>query len=981
MPMPVVASSDAVEAPDTVVRARLLPGPEMRVLGVLMTLVGLLGEVIAESGGRPIELGPARQRCVLAALAVDAGRVVPVDRLADRVWAPDLPPRPRAILPSYLSRLRTALGVDIAARSGGYVLLDVTTDLARFRELVGQARGAEDDVAFARLTEALGCWRGEALSGLDSEWAQAERARLRLERSAAEVDLVDVRLRQGEGAALLAGLALLLAEHPLDERVAGQQLLALARAGRAADALEHYRVFRARLVAELGAEPRPELQELHKRVLAGDFGGAVPAAPAAPGAPAAPVVVPRQLPAAPMPFVGRVDELERLDAALTSFGGRADGEERPDAASTSPATVATPAAAVTAATHVTPAVAVAPIAPTSPVTVITGAGGIGKTWLALHWAHRFAARFPDGQLFVDLQGFSTQGPPMAPEVALRGFLAALGVEPAGVPADAAAQAVMFRELVANRTMLVVLDNAAEVAQVEPLLPGGSCTVLVTSRNRLGLDAAHVSLDVLARAESHDLLARRLGVDRVAAEPGAAEELCTSCGGFPLALSILTGHAHTRPNVPLTELAAELRALGLGALDSEDAIASLPTVLSLSVRALSAAQARMFVLLGIAPGPDISTEAAVGLAGPEAPELLRALEKASLVTVTGARYRMHDLIRQHAAAQDLGVAEREAALRRVVEHYLHTAFRGDQLLSPEREPVDLEPRAPEFADGPAALAWFDAEHACLLAAHELAVAKGWHTEVFQLAWSLNTFHYRRGLFRDEAAVWRRGLAAAEHAGAWRAQARRHLGRACGKLGRFEEATAHLEAAIELAEAEQDLLGMAYGHGNLAMLLSEQGEYRRSLDHVARVRELFQALGKPGREAQCLNNMAWLESQLGDYDAARGHGEASLVLHRETGFRVGEGYALDTLGHIELHSGRPRQAVERYRQALAVRRDLGDNYETANTLFDLGKAFVALGQRENAQEVWQEALDLYRAQQRAIEVQRVLEAMNEPQLTRG
>jgi DNA-binding SARP family transcriptional activator len=420
-----------------------------------MRAVRLLGEVTAHVGGREVELGPARQRCVLAALAVDAGRVVAVDRLVDRVWAPDVPRRARATLQSYVSRLRQVLagqdGLDIERRPGGYVLLAEETDLRCFRDLCARARGAADGATAARvLAEALAMWRGEALTGLDSEWARAERDQLHQERLAAEHDLVDARLRAGHGEELLAVLSARVAEHPLDERVAGQYMVALSRAGRSADALAHYRRLRARLVEELGADPGAALQELHQRILGG-------ATAAGGGAGVEPVAVPRQLPAAPAPFVGRRDELDRL---ATSGAG------------------------------------------TVVVSAVAGAGGIGKTWLTLHWAHRCAGRFPDGQLFVDLRGFSPEGPPMPAETALRGFLDALGVESGRVPVDPHAQAALFRSLVAGRRMLLVLDNAADTAQVAPLLPGSeTCTVVVTSRNRLpGLitahGARHLLLDVL-----------------------------------------------------------------------------------------------------------------------------------------------------------------------------------------------------------------------------------------------------------------------------------------------------------------------------------------------------------------------------------------------------------------------------------------------------------------------------------------------------
>ncbi|HEY8981932.1 MAG TPA: helix-turn-helix domain-containing protein, partial [Streptomyces sp.] len=363
---------------------------------------------------------------------------------------------------------------------------------------------------------------------------------------------------------------------------------------------------------------------------------------AATGEETAPAVpVPRQLPAAPAPFVGRDDELARLDAVL---GAGSEG------------------------------------APTVVVSTIAGAGGVGKSWLVLHWAHRNAGRFPDGQLFVDLRGFSPDSEPMDPAVAVRGFLDALGVEPGRVPVAVHAQAALLRSLVADRRMLLVLDNAVDTAQVVPLLPGGdTCVVAVTSRNRLpGLVTGHgarlVSVDTLTDAEAHGLLVARLGAARVDAEPGAVRELVRLCGGFPLALSIVAGRAHTHPHLSLTALAGELRDDVLDVLDDADPAASLPAVLSSSHRALSAEEAHVFALLALAPGPDISLPAAAGLTGLGAGRtrsVLRRLEQSSLIAQdTAGRYRMHDLIRRYAATVH---TMDDAGLRRVLDFYTHTAY--------------------------------------------------------------------------------------------------------------------------------------------------------------------------------------------------------------------------------------------------------------------------------------------------------------------
>ncbi|MFJ6673304.1 AfsR/SARP family transcriptional regulator [Actinosynnema sp. NPDC091369] len=914
--------------------------------------IGLLGEVAVSVDGHALDVGPDRQRCVLAALAVDVGRVVSVDRLIERVWGESPPSRARATLLSYLSRLRRVL-VAVHRRPGGYVLeVDPSSvDLHRFRALRERARAGDDAAAAGLLGEALALWRGEALTGLRGDWAAAERGRLDQERLDAERDLVDVRLRLGHGEGLVSLLATRADEWPLDERVAGQYMLALHRAGRTADALAHYRQVRDRLVAELGADPGAALQDLHRQVLAAD-----PALTARTGGPA---VTPRQLPASPASFIGRRDGLDRLDAAVggAAVAGQPDGRRHPATADT---------------------------AGTVAITAIAGPGGIGKTWLALHWAHRHAERFPDGQLFVDLRGFSPDSAPMAPEVAIRGFLDALGVEPARVPVAPHAQAALFRSLVADKRMLLVLDNAADTAQVTPLLPGGECTVVVTSRTQLpGLitthGAHHVQLDVLTDVEAHALLADRLGHDRVTAEPAAVEGLIRSCGGFPLALSIVAGHAATRPRLPLAALVAELRDLGLDALDDVDPAASLPAVLSWSYRALSPEQATVFGLLGIAPGPDISLPAAVSLTGrPRA--VLRELERASLITQdTADRWRMHDLIRAYAATTVEGRADE--ALTRVLDFYLHTAHAAERLQAPHFQPLDLDPPAPgvrphPLADEGAAVAWLDAEHANLLASQQAAAAAHRYDTVWRLAWTLTNYHQRRGRAHDQLTVWRAALRAADHLAdpTTRMVAHRRVGRAHTRLGRHEEATEHLRHALSLAERHGDPEQQGHTHHELTWAFIQRGDERQALTHAERALVLYRTFDQPVWEALALNLVGWCAARLGDYDTARARCQAALALYRDHDSPNGEADVLDSLGYIDHHTGDHRRAVDHYRRALALRNATGNTASAADTLDHVGHPHVALGRTDQARAAWYEALELYRQQGRDTDAQRVQEQLD-------
>ena len=902
----------------------------------------LLGGIAVLDDDVALDLGPARQRCVLAALAVDAGRVVSVERLMHRVWGEDPPLRARATLQNYLSRLRMLLAnaAAVVRRPGGYALEVERSaiDLFRFRALCDQARGIDDRQAAALLRQALALWRGEALTGVEGDWAAAERDRLHQELLDAECDLTEILLRLGHGEDLVATLAARSAQWPLDERVTSQFMLALHRAGRSADALAQYRQLRDRLVDELGTDPGTALQNLHRRVLDNDP-ALVPAAEPT-GAP-----VPRQLPAPPRWFTGRDTELARLDKA---FG------EDPQAG----ATVV--------------------------ISAIGGAGGIGKTWLALHWAHRHADEFPDGHLFTDLRGFNPTERPVAPDTALFGFLTALGVAPDHVPADLDAKAALYRSLVAGRRMLVVLDNAATADQVTPLLPGSPrCTVLVTGRTRLPslIDrhgARHLHLDVLARTEARALLTARLGADRVAAEPDAVDELIDLCGGYPLALSITARHAEAQS---LAEVAAELRELGLEMLDeASDPAASLPAVLSWSLRRLTDEQRTVFGLLGVTPGADTAVPAVVSLTGlppARARKALAALEVASLLERRPhGRYGMHDLIRAYAASTELPEDVREAALVRVLDFYLHTAFAADRLLDPTRQLLQPDPPAAgvqphPLPDAAAALSWLQAEHATLLAAQRAALGLGRHHVAWHLAWALGTFHVRQGHGPDELTTWRIALDAAAHLPdpAMLSRTHRFLGRACSRLGLREDAVEHLDQALAVAVRQHDPGEQAHTHLVLALARGQQGDNHRALEHARQALDLYRALDHPEREATALNQVGWFAACVGDLDTARDHCRAALTLIRRHHDPVGEADTLDSLGLIAHRSGDHQQAVDHYQSALALYRTLGNAHMVADTLDHLGDTHTALGRHEQAREAWREALALCREQGRDADAARL------------
>ncbi|PSL55916.1 putative ATPase [Saccharothrix carnea] len=658
----------------------------------------------------------------------------------------------------------------------------------------------------------------------------------------------------------------------------------------------------------------------------------------------APVVgPPRQLPAMPAAFVGRESALAALDEALD------DGAHR-----------------------------------SSAISLIGGAGGIGKTWLALRWAHRRLERFPDGQLFVDLRGFSPKGGPVAPETAVQGFLAALGVEPGRVPPDLDGQAALFRSVTADRRVLVVLDNAVSAEQVEPLLPGGpSCAVVVTSRRILsGLvarhGARHLALDVLADDEARAALESRLGGPRLSAEPAAVTRLLALCRGLPLALAIAAGRAHTNPDLAVADLVADIDRSGTAALDDDDPTASLPAVLATSFRALTAEHRHAVRLLALAPGPDIGLTAAASLLGlplDRTARVLRALHEASLLDhgVRG-RYRMHDLIRRH--TDDLPAPERDRALRRVVDHYLHTAHHADRLLYPHREPLrparpapgTLVPRLPAEDQ---AMAWFDTEHPNLLAATHTAATSGRHRVVWHLARALDTFHFRRGHRDDRVAVWRAALDAAAHLPdpAARISAHRNLGIAYAVLEHPTRAITHLDRSLALAEQHDDPVQQARTHQMLGWAWHWRGDLRRALDHAERALALHDRLDRPVPRADTLNQIGWYAAHLGDHDSAHDHLRAALPLHRRHRNPDGEATALDGLGYVDYVHGRHRDAVRHYERALALRRRLGHTYGEAEILERLGHAHAALGDRDRADRSWRVALDHYQRQRRDHDAERV------------
>jgi tetratricopeptide (TPR) repeat protein len=810
--------------------------------------------------------------------------------------------------------------------------LDARLFLAHLDRARRLSAGGETRQAAAELRSGLRLWRGPALAGLTGRVIAAAAARLDEQCLAATEECLELELQLGRHAELVGELTELVAAHPLQDRLVAHLMVALHRSGRQAEALQAYHRLRSALADQLGLEPGARLRDLHTAILRDEDGYADDGAGAAP-APAV-RVVPAQLPADVTGFTGRARQLKDLDQLLP---GDAPGG----------------AAAV----------------------MIAGTAGVGKTALAIRWGQRVRHHFPDGQLYVNLRGFAAEGPPVRPSEALSGFLEALEVPPAQVPVGLDARSALFRSLLADRRMLVVLDNARDADQVRPLLPGSrSCLVLMTSRKILaGLVATEgarpVVLDLFDHAEANQMLATRLGRERLAAEPDAVHEIVTRCARLPLALAVAAARAATRPDFPLSALAAELRAArgGLDAFSGSDPASDVRAVLSWSYRHLSQPARRMFRLLGLMPGPDIAGPAAAGLAGLSggpARALLAELAGACLVAEeTPGRYGFHDLLRAYAAelaqASDTA-ARRQEALHRLLDHYLHSACAADRLLDPYRDPITIPPvsagvAVEEHADHEQAMNWLTAELPGLLAAVDRAAATGFDAHAWRLAWAVAYFLERRGHWEPWAAAQQTALAAARRLDdpAGQAHAHRSLGRVHVHLGRVDEAVTHLRNAERFYRAARDDAGQARVHFDMCWLHSRRDEHRESMEHARQALELFRTAGNVSGQARALNTVAFAYNHLGDHERALDAAEQAIRLNEQTGDRYGAADTWDTLGRAHLGLGRRTESLACYQRAADLYRELGDRWAEADTLTRLGDAHAAVGSAGAAHEAWRRA----------------------------
>ncbi len=912
----------------------------------------LLGEVRVRAAGQLLDVGTPRQQAVLAALALDPGRPVPIETLIDRVWGDEPPAEARNVLYSHLSRIRQLfkqaadLGDDTAVRlerrHAGYVL-DIDPELVdvhRFGRLTDQGRDpSRTNAERARaLAEALGLWRGIPAAGLAGEWVENVRESWSRRRLDAAVHWARAELRLGHAEAVVNTLPDLITEYPLAEPLECLLMEALHAAGRDAEAIDRYATVRERLAEALGADPGQELRGMYEAILRGELRPS-PHPDQVVGA-IRRVAAPAQLPPDVHGFSGRKEQLRQLDARLPI------ASPAPDAPVVSAAIVA-----------------------------IDGMAGVGKTALAVHWAHQAAAQLADGQLYVNLRGFDPNRSPVTPDEAVRGFLDALDMPPERIPATLEAQVGLYRSLLAGRRVLVLLDNAFDAGQVRPLLPGApGCMAVVTSRNQLaGLvttaGAYPMTLDLPSAGEARELLEHRLGTPRIVAESSTVDEIVARCARLPLALAIVATRAATQPSLPLAILAAELREAkgGLTEFTDPDLASDVRAVFSWSYQQLSPAAARVFRLLGSHPGPDIAGPAAASLAGQPVAEvrpLLAELARAHLLERTAGRYAFHDLLRAYAAelAQALDAdAQRAAALHRTLSHYVHSAYPADRLLNPHRDDPVTPPPIPagvspeHAADQRQALAWFIAEHRVLLAMIHRANDD---TLAWQLAWALIRFFAYQGHWHDSIEALTVAMRAAQRLADPLKEAFTHrfLGCAYIRLGRFGDADVRLREALDLYHAAGDEVGEAHTHRHHAWLLERQDRYREALVHAQQALDLFRAASHRPGQARALNAIGWFHAMLGDYAEAVAYCEQALELQQELGDRFGQAETLDSLGYANQRLGRHAAAISCYRTAVELYQAFDDRYNEADSTASLGDAHYAAGDVASARAAWRCAADI-------------------------
>ncbi len=901
----------------------------------------VLGPVRLICEGSAVGVGTRKQRFVLAVLALEANRLVTVDRLVDLLWPEAPPATARGIIHGHISGLRAVLttagaltgGVSLRREGPGYLLAcdPVTVDAHRFTHLITQAQAEPDPGHQLELLDrALRLWRGPALADTAPEPIRASLCRhLDEARLTATEYRLAALLGLGRLDEAIAGLTRLAGDHPDRHRITELLMTALHRAGRAADALTVYRDTKRRLAEEHGLDPPPPLQHLELAILRDQ-----PAAPPIPVAvpPRPSHDVPRQLPAPPQMFTGRSMELADLDKIHD--------------------------------------------ASTVVITAIDGMAGVGKTALAVQAAHQMVDRYPDGQLFTDLHGYTEGVAPVEPGEALERMLRSLGVAGERIPTDIDERAGLYRSRLADQRMVIVLDNAATEAQVMPLLPGApGCVVLVTSRRRLaGFDHTHtLSLDTLPPDDAVALLRQTAGEHRLAGQSSeAVAELVGLCGRLPLAIRIAAARLRSHPAWDVAHLVQRLRDQQHRLVELATGQRSVAAALDLSYQDLNADLQRTYRRLGLHPGPDIDQYAAAALLDCtllEAGQRLEQLLDAHLLQEpTPGRYRFHDLTRAHAAhnvSRDEVDDDRRTAVDRLLDYYRHTASLAMEAAYPyerERRPQVPPPRTPvpAISDSKPASSWLDSELPNLLAAGRYATEHDRPAHILHLSTILDQHLRIRGQYHDAVTLHRRALTVARASGSPAAEIEplALLGHVYQLQGRYESAIDHYQQAVHLARAAGDQATELDALTGLGVVHVSQGRYEHGAGHLQRALQLARTTGHRRAELDALNALGRVCLAQDRYEQAIEHLQQALQVARATGHRASERNALTGLGWVHMGQGRHEHAIDYLQQAVQLARATGHRKVEQTALIGLGRIQRRQGRYEQARDHLQRLLELAR-----------------------
>ncbi|GII78790.1 SARP family transcriptional regulator [Sphaerisporangium rufum] len=943
---------------------------------------GILGGLEAWAGERRLDLGGIRQQIVLAILLLDANRVVTIGRLMEAIYEDEPPITARAQIQICISSLRRMFAAHgcpdiISTQSLGYTIRVAADqiDAQRFESLVLRARRAREarnvNEAIKHYREALALWRGPALDGMESRLVQTAAGRLTENRITANEDCIQLELDLGRHHELVGELTELTEEYPLRERLRAQLMTALYRSGRQAEALQVYRNARRTMIEELGIEPNERLQQLEHAILTSDESLDPPAPPqeaTGPRQPAPPTVptVPGMLPTDIADFTGRTKQVEEIRQRLMLA---TEGRSR---------------------------FAV-------PIIVVVGKPGVGKSTIAVHVSHSVVDRFPHGQLFADLHGGASR--PAGPMQVLERFLRVLGVSGTAIPDGLEERAEMYRALLADRRMLIVLDDAGSESQILPLLPGNPASaVIITSRSRLaGLaGAVHVDLDIFDADQSVNLLSRIAGIERVQSEVDAAEELAELCGHLPLALRIagarLSARQHWSVEQLVSRLADETRRLD----ELKHGEMGIRASISLTYDSVGEDARRLFRRLTILDSQIFSAWVSAALLDrplPEAQDLLDDLADAQLIETTGmgygvhSQYRFHDLIRVFARerlAAEESPAERNAALRRVLGGLLFLAeaahrreYGGDYVQIHSDAPRWPLPERLVNQLVASPLQWYERERSMLVSGIRQAAQAGFVSLCWDLAISSVTLFESRVYLDDWRETHQVALTATRQAQDRCGQAAMLYSR--GSLyiteQRFGDARCDFEAAVQLFEEIGDQQGTALVIRNIGFLDRLSGRFADAEAHYRRALEIFRGTGDQVASAYVLHNLAQLRLEFDDLPGAQRLLSEALELSRSSGSRRVEAQVLHRIGHTYLQSGQPALAVEVFEEALEVVRDIGDPTGEAYALHGLGVARLRRAELDEAESALRRSLMLASTASEHLVEARVQLGLGELSMARG